>query len=277
VSSEHRIAIIGAGSYGTCLAKHLGDKGFDVALWCRSESLAASIHSTRENEIYLPGFSLPETVTVSTDLEQVVSERTIVVGVTPSHAVRSVMTKIAPVISDETVVVNASKGLEEKTLDRMDEIYTETLREPCARRAVFLSGPTFAKEVAATLPSAIVVAGRVSATVETVQKVFSSDRFRAYSSDDVIGVQIGGALKNVIAIAAGISDGLGFGNNARAALITRGLAEITRIGTKLGANPLTFAGPDYDYEGSVDDVRVYRSALTQEQMLEVIGEAAAAP
>jgi len=237
-----RIGVIGSGSYGTCLAKLLGDAGHEVVLWCRSPELAEELTKTRENQVYLPGFRLPETVEVTANLEAAVSDKDIVLGVTPSHAVRDVFIRAVEYMGPDTVVVNASKGLEEGTYDRIDQVYTEILPERMAKRAAFLSGPTFAKEVAAGQPSAIVVAGRDPDTVCYVQEQFSTDRFRVYSSTDVIGVQIGGALKNVVAIAAGISDGLGFGHNARAALITRGLAEISRIGTQLGADPLTFAG-----------------------------------
>jgi glycerol-3-phosphate dehydrogenase (NAD(P)+) len=237
-----RVGVIGAGSYGTCLAILLGNAGHQVHLWARKEEFAKTLSESRENEDYLPGFPLPESVTPTSDLRTAVSDKDIVVGVTPSHAARTVLGEAAQWMQPDTVVVNASKGLEEGTFDRIDEIYAEIFPERIANRATYLSGPTFAKEVAAGAPSAIVVAGLDPETVRYVQEQFSTDRFRVYGDDDVIGVQIGGALKNVVAIAAGISDGLGFGHNARAALITRGLAEISRIGCKLGADPLTFAG-----------------------------------
>jgi glycerol-3-phosphate dehydrogenase (NAD(P)+) len=240
--SAQRIAVIGAGSYGTCLAILLSGKGHDVSLWCRSAQLASELTESRKNAFYLPGYELPAGVAVTTDLREAVRGCAIVVGVTPSHAIRDVLGRAAASFEPDVVVVNASKGLEEGTLDRIDQIYSEVFPRDVARRATFLSGPTFAKEVAAGQPSAIVVAGRDRAATQLIQQAFSTDRFRVYSSDDVIGVQVGGALKNVVAICAGMSDGLGFGHNARAALITRGLAEISRIGVKLGANPLTFAG-----------------------------------
>ncbi len=236
------IGVVGAGSYGTCLAKLLGDAGHRVTLWCRDAELARGLAETRENERYLPGFRLGDSVTVTSDLASVVAGRQVIVGVTPSHAMRAVFAPVAELIDPDTVVVNASKGLEEGTLDRADQIYDSIFPPRIAARAAFLSGPTFAKEIAAGLPSAIVVSGRTEETARLVQDEFSSDRFRVYRSDDVVGVLIGGALKNVVAIAAGMSDGLGFGHNSRAALITRGLAEITRIGIAQGANPLTFAG-----------------------------------
>jgi glycerol-3-phosphate dehydrogenase (NAD(P)+) len=237
-----RIAVIGAGSYGTCLAILLAGKGHEVALWCRSADLAEELRAGRENTIYLPGYELPAGIIVTTDLAQAVTGARVVLGVTPSHAVRDVLGRAVEYFTDDVIVVNASKGLEEGTLDRIDQIYTEVFPDDVAQRATYLSGPTFAKEVAAGQPSAIVIAGRDTASVRVVQETFSTRRFRVYSSDDIIGVQIGGALKNIVAICAGMSDGLGFGHNARAALITRGLAEIARIGARLGANPLTFSG-----------------------------------
>lgn len=238
----HSIAVIGAGSYGTCLAMLLGRKGHDVRLWCRGEDLRRELAERRENAVYLPGHQLPETVRPTARIDEAVAGARIVLGVTPSHAVRDVLGGAVPHLAPDAIVVNASKGLEESTHARMDQVYAEILPPEAAARATFLSGPTFAKEVALGLPSVIVIAGRDPDATRLAQEAFSSERFRVYSSDDVIGVQLGGALKNVIAIMAGICDGLGLGNNARAALITRGLAEIARIGAAQGANPLTFAG-----------------------------------
>ena len=166
----------------------------------------------------------------------------LVLGVTPTLAVREVIGAAAAYLAPGAAVVNASKGLEEGTLDRIDQIYAEILPPEVAARATYLSGPTFARELAAGKPSAIVVAGRDSSATERVQHALATERFRVYRSDDVVGVQIGGALKNVVAIAAGLADGLDFGLNGRAALITRGLAEIARVGVALGAEPLTFSG-----------------------------------
>ena len=237
-----KIGVIGAGSYGTCLAKHLGDMGMEVRFWCRSPDLAASLRETRENKTYLPGHLLGDTVQVTSVLEEAVRGSEVVVGVTPSHAIREIFSAVAPHLAPETVVVNASKGLEEGTFKRIDEVYADVLPEPNARRAAYLSGPTFAVEVAAHLPSAIVVAGRDHDVTESVQRLFANEYLRVYSSNDVIGVLMGGALKNIVAISAGLSDGLGFGHNARAALITRGLAEMSRLGAALGADRHTFAG-----------------------------------
>jgi glycerol-3-phosphate dehydrogenase (NAD(P)+) len=237
-----QIAVIGSGSYGTCLAIQAAEAGHAVTLWCRNPELAATIRDSRENDVYLPGYKLPGPATVTSDLAEAVRGAKIVLGVTPSHAARAVLGEAAEHLDPEVIVVNASKGLEEGSFDRIDQIYTEIFTPEITERACYLSGPTFAKEVAAGQPSAIVVASRTQAAAETVQEALSTERFRVYSSDDVIGVQLGGALKNVVAICAGISDGLGFGHNARAALITRGLAEISRIGVALGADPLTFMG-----------------------------------
>jgi glycerol-3-phosphate dehydrogenase (NAD(P)+) len=237
-----RIGVVGAGSYGTCLTKLCGDAGHEVTLWARTAETAAVISAARENAAYLPGVRLADSVRVTGDLVETVTDKELVLGVTPSHAIREVFGRAAAELDPDTIVVNASKGLEEGTLDRIDQIYDEIFPPRIAARAAYLSGPTFAKEIAEGQPSAIVVAGRDPETVARVQTELATDRFRVYRSDDVAGVLIGGALKNVVAIAAGLSDGLGFGLNARAALITRGLAEIARIGVASGADPITFAG-----------------------------------
>ncbi len=233
------IGVIGAGSYGTCLAILLAGAGHDVTFWCRTD--ADELARTRESS-YLPGHRLPPSVVVTSDLEAAVRGKAIVVGVTPSHAIADVLGRVAVALDPDTVVVNASKGLEEGTLATIEEVYARIFSDRIARRATYLSGPTFAGEIAAGMPSAIVLAGRDPETAAMVARAFNTDRFRPYTSDDVIGVLVGGAIKNVIAIAAGVSDGLGFGSNARAALITRGLAEITRIGVAMGAHAATFAG-----------------------------------
>jgi glycerol-3-phosphate dehydrogenase (NAD(P)+) len=183
-----------------------------------------------------------ETIRVSSDLEATVKDKQYVVGVTPSHGVRELFGRIAGVMDPDAIVINASKGLEDGTLNTIEAVYRDVLPERIARRATYLSGPTFASEIAAGLPAAIVLAGRDLETTTQAQATLGTLHFRIYTTDDVLGVLIGGALKNVMAIGAGMSDGLGFGSNARVALITRGLAEMTRIGVALGGNPLTFAG-----------------------------------
>lgn len=240
--SEEQIAVIGAGSYGSCLAMLFGRAGHRVSLWARNPDTAAAMQDSREAQSYLPGHKLPDTVTVTADLESAVKGKRFIVGVTPSHGIRDVLGRAAQWLDPDAIVINASKGLEESTLQTIDRVYSDVLPKRIADRATFLSGPTFAVEIAAGLPAAIVLAGRDDATTQLAQAALTDIRFRIYRTDDVVGVLLGGALKNVIAIAAGVSDGLGFGSNSRVALMTRGLAEITRVGVALGANPMTFAG-----------------------------------
>jgi glycerol-3-phosphate dehydrogenase (NAD(P)+) len=237
-----RIAVVGAGSFGTSLALVLGNAGHAVSLWCHEPGLATRMRDTRENDVYLPGFRLPDNVAVTNDLAEAVRACELCLGVTPTQVLRQVLTRAVPHLPAGAVMVNCSKGLEEGTLASIDQIYRELLPGDAYQRAAYLSGPTFAKELAAGLPAALVIASRDADSATAAQQALSTERFRLYTSEDVIGVLIGGALKNVVAIAAGVSDGLGFGSNARAALITRGLAEITRIGVQLGADPLTFSG-----------------------------------
>jgi glycerol-3-phosphate dehydrogenase (NAD(P)+) len=236
------IAVIGAGSYGTCLAMLFGNAGHRVSLWARSADVALDIERTRCNQAYLPNVLLPPTVSVTSDLHTAVAGRRFVVAVTPSHGVREVLGAASKWFEPGVIVINASKGLEDGTLATIEQIYRDIFPAPIANRATYLSGPTFANEIAAGMPAAIVLAGRDPETTRVAQETLSSIRLRIYTSDDVAGVLIGGALKNVIAISAGVSDGLGLGSNARAALITRGLAEITRIGVAMGAEAATFAG-----------------------------------
>lgn len=240
--SSEDIAVIGAGSYGTCLAVLFGNHGHRVSLYNRDAEAARTMQEVRENVGYLPGHKLPDTVTVTNDLEATVRDKRFVLGVTPSHGVRETFGVAGKWMHPDAIVINASKGLEESTLQTIDAVYRDVLPARIAQRATFLSGPTFASELAAGMPAAIVLAGRDPETTLAAQQALMGINFRIYTTDDVVGVLIGGALKNVIAIGAGVSDGLGFGSNTRVALITRGLAEITRIGVALGANPATFAG-----------------------------------
>lgn len=236
------IAVIGAGSYGSCLAMLFGRAGHRVRLWCRNSAAVAQMQKTRINASYLPGHVLPDTVVITDDLGASVRDCQFVVGVTPSHAIRDIFGRALSDMHPDTIVINASKGLDEATLAPIDRIYREILPRHMADRATYLSGPTFANEIATGTPAAIVLAGRDEATLRLAQDALTTLHFRIYRTDDVTGVLIGGALKNVVAIAAGASDGMGFGSNTRIALITRGLAEITRIGVALGAHPQTFAG-----------------------------------
>jgi glycerol-3-phosphate dehydrogenase (NAD(P)+) len=235
------IAVIGAGSYGSCLAMLFGRAGHRVSMWARNPETAQAMQSTRDCP-YLPGHTLPPQVEVTSDLEAAVKGKEFVVGVTPSHGTREVLGRAAKWMDPDAIVINASKGLEDGTFYTLDRVYDEIFPERIASRATYLSGPTFAIEIAAGLPAAIVLAGRDHKTTQLAQEALMTLHFRIYRTEDVTGVLIGGALKNVIAIGAGVSDGLGFGSNTRVALMTRGLAEITRIGVHMGANPLTFMG-----------------------------------
>ena len=235
------IAVIGAGSWGTALATVLGQKHAAVRLWVRSPELSHKIQESRENETYLPGCKLPESVTITHNLEEVAAEASLLVLVTPSHAIRETVVKLAPYIKPETILVTAAKGLELSSVKRISEIIAEELPINSEQIAV-LSGPNHAEEVALRYPTATVVAAKSRKVAEYIQDTFMLPYFRVYTNPDIIGVELAGALKNVIALGAGISDGLGFGDNAKSAFMTRGLAEITRLGMAMGANPLTFAG-----------------------------------
>ncbi|MGE0867599.1 MAG: NAD(P)H-dependent glycerol-3-phosphate dehydrogenase [Kofleriaceae bacterium] len=236
------IAVIGAGSYGTCLAVLFGKLGHRVSLYSRNETLAHELTTTRINRGYLPGHRLPASVQITADLAQAVAGKRFVFGVTPSHGIREVLGRAGQAMDPDAIVINAAKGLEDGTMHTIDAVYRDVLPDRIAARATYLSGPTFASELAEGTPAAIVLAGRDPETTLAAQQALSEISFRIYTTDDVLGVLIGGALKNVIAIAAGVSDGLGFGSNTRVALMTRGLAEITRIGVALGAHAQTFAG-----------------------------------
>jgi len=236
------ISVIGAGAWGTALAKVLGDKGEDVVLWARHEELAREITGARENARYLPGIRLPDGVRVTASLREALEGRSIVVLVVPSHALREVLRAARPHIEPDAVFVSATKGIENETLMLMGEVVADVLGPGAGDRLTVLSGPSFAKEVALGFPTNIVVASTNEAVCLEIQRTFATDRLRVYSSDDPAGVEVGGALKNVVAIAAGACDGLGFGHNTRAALITRGLAEIARIAIAKGGNVLSLAG-----------------------------------
>jgi glycerol-3-phosphate dehydrogenase (NAD(P)+) len=236
------MAVIGAGAWGTALARVLAGNGFSVALWTWQAEHAKRMRETRVNEEFLPGFELADAIRPTASFEHaLVGARMAIISV-PSQVVRSVMTEARQWLAPNTVLVNATKGIEETTLRLMSEVVEDVAGQDARERFVVLSGPSFAREVALGMPTNLVVAGANSEVVDDVQRVFSSDRMRAYASADVYGVQLGGALKNVIAIAAGACDGIGFGHNTRAALITRGIAEMTRLAVRRGANPLTLAG-----------------------------------
>jgi glycerol-3-phosphate dehydrogenase (NAD(P)+) len=232
--------VVGAGSWGTALAMHLARVGHDVPLCARDAGLATRMRETRENAEYLPGLPLPDRVWPTHDIAAAVSDASMVVWAVPSHGTRAMLRVLAGAIRPGTIVVSATKGLERETWTRMSQVLTEELPEGCP--VVVLSGPSFAHEVARELPTAVVAAATDAEASRHVQDEFRGKRFRLYATDDVVGVEIGGAYKNVIAIAAGVVDGLGLGHNALAGLVTRGLAEMTRLAVAMGGRPETLAG-----------------------------------
>jgi len=237
-----KIGVVGAGSWGTALANLLGHKGFKIDLWVFEKDVKEQIESSRENKVFLPGVSLSRNIFPSNDLAGVVSGKDLVLVVVPSHVMRETAKKIQGDISPETIVVSASKGIENKTHLTMSGVLREILSDTPENSFAVLSGPSFAREVAEKIPTVVAVASKDQTVAGFVQNVFATPYFRVYTNNDMIGVELGGAVKNVIAIASGVVEGLGLGLNARAALITRGLTEMRRLGLKLGANPRTFAG-----------------------------------
>lgn len=235
------VSILGAGSWGTALACHLARSGHRVRLWARRASHAAALAEARENTRYLPGVAIPAEVAVTADLPASLHGSEAVVFAVPSHAFRDTATLARPYLP-AAPVINVAKGIEEDTLLRLSEVWADLMGDRELQRYCALSGPSHAEEVGRAMPTALVAASPVPAVAEFVQDLFMSPCLRVYTNRDLTGVETGGALKNIIAVATGISDGLGFGDNTRAALMTRGLAEITRLGMRLGANPLTFAG-----------------------------------
>ena len=237
-----RVGVIGAGSWGTALSWLLATAGSQVCLWVRSADLCRTLQEERENRLYLPDVRLPQEVSFTADLAEAVAEQDLILSAVPSHAVREVMGRAMPLITGEPTVLSATKGIEEESLKTMSQVLAEVLGPRHQDRVAVLSGPSFAAEVAKGLPTAVTVAARSAAVAKEVQECFSTPSFRVYTSTDVLGVEIGGAVKNVIAVAAGVSDGLGFGHGARAALITRGLAEISRLAVRMGAEVQTLSG-----------------------------------
>ena len=237
-----RIAVIGAGGWGTALASLLAVGGHHVRLWVRRPAQYEQLRQHRENSLYLPGVSLPQTLSYTTSLAEAAAEAEFLVLAVPSHAMREVTFTLKPSLARSPLLVSVSKGIEEETLHTMSAVLTDVLGVPWRERLAVLSGPSFAAEVARGLPTAVTVAAYVADVYTTCQRVFASSRLRVYTTADVIGVEVGGAVKNVIAIAAGVSDGLGYGHSARAALITRGLAEIARLAVRMGAEPQTLSG-----------------------------------
>ena len=256
------VGVIGSGAWGTTLALLLAQKGMATTLWEHRPERAAEMQRVRENTLFLPGFRFPDELYVTANVREAVQGKHILLLVTPSQRMRENARLIAPCVGAETLLVSASKGIEIDTLKRMTEIIEEEI--PAARnRIAALSGPTISREVAEGKPTAAVVAAQDSEIAVRVRTLLSTSRFRVYTSTDVVGVELGGALKNIIAIGAGFNEGMGFGENAKAAFITRGVAEIARLGIAAGAHPLTFTG----LAGIGDLITTCASPLSRNQQL----------
>ncbi|MBU0484228.1 MAG: NAD(P)-dependent glycerol-3-phosphate dehydrogenase [Proteobacteria bacterium] len=247
--SLSQVAVIGAGSWGTALAKLLSDNGKQVILWGHCAKHIDNISKLSENTTYLPGCKLSKNIKFTNVLSDAVDEAQAIVMVVPSHVFRDVFSRIVPFLKKNQYIISATKGIENESLMTMTQVMAEIVNKSTDLPFILsdlhlgvLAGPSFAKEVANGTPTAVTVAAKVKSESVYFQKLFFSANFRVYASTDVIGQELGGALKNIVAIAAGICDGLGYGTNTRAALITRGLAEITRLGVKMGASPHTFSG-----------------------------------
>ncbi len=237
-----KIGVIGAGAWGTALSMLLADKGHDVTLWMYEKDLAEETTRTRENRVYLPGFPLPSSINVTSSLEIAAKNKDLVLSVVPSHTARTVAKQFAPFLSKDTIIVSASKGIEIETLMPLSDVFRDVLPKEFHNRLCFLSGPSFAKEVAQKMPTAVALASYEPALGRKAQEAFSNAYFRVYTNPDVIGVELAGSLKNVVAIAAGVLEGMGYGFNTTAALLTRGLAEMARLGIAMGGNLQTFSG-----------------------------------
>ncbi|HEU5138874.1 MAG TPA: NAD(P)H-dependent glycerol-3-phosphate dehydrogenase [Bacillales bacterium] len=235
-------AVFGMGSWGTALATVLSDNGHQVKVWGRREDQVEEINTKHTNERYLPGISLPDTIMATTSMEEAVEDADTIVLVVPTKAMRTVLHKLNNHLSRPVALVHASKGIETDTLKRISEIISEELDEDKRKNIAVLSGPSHAEEVVLRQPTTVTVSSTGADSGQYIQDLFINRSFRVYTNPDMVGVELGGALKNIIALGAGLSDGIGFGDNAKAALMTRGLAEIARLGTKMGANPMTFAG-----------------------------------
>jgi glycerol-3-phosphate dehydrogenase (NAD(P)+) len=239
---NYRIGVVGAGSWGTAIADLLACKGLQTHLWVFEKEVKDHIEQFNENKLYLAGHQLSPNLSVSNDLAGVVSDKHLIVIVVPSHVMRNVTRQITGHLSAGTIIISASKGIEQKTHLTMSGVIKENIPEVDAHRLAVISGPSFAKEVVQKIPTSVTVACRNPEIAARIQHVFATPYFRVYTSDDIVGVELGGSVKNVIAIASGILDGLGMGLNTRAALITRGMTEVRRLGLHLGANPRTFTG-----------------------------------
>jgi len=237
-----KIAILGAGSWGTALAVLLAAKNYEIVLWEHFPELADDLIKYRENKKMLPGIKIPDNVKITNNLDEAVDGYDILVNAVPSHITRNLANQLGKYPFEGKLIVSVTKGIENETLLRMSQVYAEVLPNFPAEQFVVLSGPSHAEEVSRKIPTTVVAACINLKNSELIQDIFMAPAFRVYSHSDIIGVELGGSLKNVIAIAAGIIDGVGFGDNTKAALITRGLVEMTRLGTAMGADPMTFAG-----------------------------------
>jgi glycerol-3-phosphate dehydrogenase (NAD(P)+) len=237
-----RIGVIGAGAWGTALSMLLADKGHDVTLWMYEPDLAAETARVRENRIYLPGFTLPASIKVTSSLETAVADMPMVLSVVPSHTVRSVAEQLVPHLAKDVIIISASKGIEIDTVMPLSEVFKDALPKEFHNHLCFLSGPSFAREVAQKMPTAVALASYDPAVGKRAQSLLSNDYFRVYTNPDVMGVELAGSLKNVVAIAAGVLEGMGYGYNTMAALLTRGLAEMARLGIAMGGSLSTFSG-----------------------------------
>ncbi len=237
-----RVSVLGAGSWGTAIAMLLSSKYDDVILWEFRPDVAKELVETRENRLMLPGVRVPQKVKIISDFEKSVSHRDVLILSVPSHIMREVAIRLSKADFGNAILVNVAKGIENSTLMRMSEVIHDSIPGLSEDQMATLSGPSHAEEVSRKIPTAIVAASKNLKTAQDVQRIFMTPNFRVYASSDLIGVELGGSLKNIIAIGAGISDGVGYGDNTKAALITRGLVEITRLGTAMGADPMTFAG-----------------------------------
>lgn len=243
LSSERiKIGVLGGGAWGTALALHAARMGHDVLLWALEKQVAQHINEDHENKNFLPGFPLPESLRASNDIKQVAAHGEILLMVIPTPFVERTVSQVVDAVRKDAILVSCTKGILNDTLETPNHILKRVLPQHLHSRLAYLSGPSFAAEVAKENPTAVTVASEDDAVAQRVQAMMSSPRFRCYRTHDVTGVELGGALKNVLAIACGISDGLGFGSNGRAALLTRGLDEITRLAVHSGASPLTLAG-----------------------------------
>ena len=256
------VGVIGSGAWGTTLALLLAQKGIETMLWEHRAERVAEMRQQGQNMAFLPNFLFPATLSVTSDIVEAVQDKDMLLLVTPSQRMRENVRLLVPYITQHTLLVSASKGIEMSTLKRMTQVIGEEMPVHIQSIAA-LSGPNIAREVAEEKPTAAVVASQNQEVAAQVQKLLSTNQFRVYTTDDVMGVELGGALKNIIAIGAGFNDGMGYGDNAKAAFITRGLAEISRLGIAAGANPLTFAG----LAGIGDLIATCASPLSRNQQL----------